>query len=69
MTIEERLIEMEIKFAYQEDLLQQLNSVVAQQQQQIGRLEETCTLLYERMRSLSSPHELHQDDNQPPPHY
>lgn len=66
---EHRLIELEIKLAYQEDLLQELNSIVAKQQKQISRLEETCTLLYDRLKSLSVATELNQPDNQPPPHY
>lgn len=69
MTTEQRLIEIEIKLAYQEDLLQQLNLIVANQQKQIAKLEETCTLLYERLKSLSAGNELVQADNQPPPHY
>lgn len=69
MTIEECLIEMEIKFAYQEDLLQELNAIVAQQQKQIGQIEETCKVLYERLKNLSAASELDSSDNQPPPHY
>jgi SlyX protein len=49
---EDRIIELEIKVAYQEDLLQALNQVVSQQQQQIDRLEGVCRLLNERMQSL-----------------
>jgi SlyX protein len=66
---EERLVGLEIKLAYQEDLLQTLNSIVTEQQKQIGRLEETCKILYERLKSLSFAEELDQTDNQPPPHY
>ncbi|MEC4749348.1 SlyX family protein [Methylomicrobium sp. Wu6] len=49
---EERIIELEIKAAYQEDLLQALNRIVSDQQQQIDRLEATCRLLNERMQNL-----------------
>jgi SlyX protein len=49
---EERIIELEIKAAYQEDLLQSLNLIVSRQQQQIDRLEATCRLLNERMKNL-----------------
>lgn len=66
---EERLVELEIKLAYQEDLLQELNSIVAQQQKQMQRLEETCKVLYDRLTSLSAAAELDQPDHQPPPHY
>jgi SlyX protein len=51
---DDRIIELEIKTAYQEDLLQELNKIVSQQQQQIDRLEATCRLLNERILSLSS---------------
>lgn len=61
-------MELEIKIAYQEDLLQELNKIVAQQQQQILLLEKTCQLLHERMNSL---HFENGDEviDQPPPHY
>ncbi len=66
---EERIIELEIKQAYQEDLIQALNRVVADQQQQIGKLEKTCKLLNDKIKSLA------QADRDPgviderPPHY
>jgi SlyX protein len=67
---EQRLIELEIKFAYQEDLLQELNSIVVQQQKQISQLEETCKLLYTRLQSIYAAVELdNQPHHQPPPHY
>jgi SlyX protein len=50
---DDRIIELEIKAAYQEDLLQELNKIVGQQQQQIERLEATSKLLNERINSLS----------------
>lgn len=51
---DDRIIELEIKAAYQEDLLQALNRIVSQQQQQIDRLEATCGVLNERIKSLST---------------
>ncbi|WP_020562786.1 SlyX family protein [Methylosarcina fibrata] len=51
---DERIIELEIKAAYQDDLLQALNETVSRQQQQIDRLEATCHLLNERIKSLSA---------------
>ena len=69
MLTEERLMELEIKLSYQEDLLQELNSIVASQQKQISQLEGTFRLLYERMKSISVEDGTNQTDNQPPPHY
>jgi SlyX protein len=54
MMSDDRIIELEIKTAYQEDLLQDLNKIVGQQQQQIDRLEATCRMLNERIKSLSA---------------
>ncbi|MGR8929592.1 MAG: SlyX family protein [Gammaproteobacteria bacterium] len=50
---ESRIIELEIKQAYQEDLIQALNQVVTDQQKQIGKLEETCKVLHEKIKSLA----------------
>jgi SlyX protein len=65
---EQRIIELEIKTAYQEDLLQDLNKIIAQQQHQILLLEKTCQLLHERMNSFRLEHSDEIID-QPPPHY
>jgi SlyX protein len=65
---EERLIDLEIKVAYQEDLLQDLNKTIAQQQHQIFLLEKTCQLLHERIKSFRV--ELTNEAiDPPPPHY
>ncbi len=66
---EERLIELEIKVAYQEDLLQTLNTIVSEQQQKIAQLEASSQLLYQRQQTLAENIDGHQQDNQPPPHY
>jgi SlyX protein len=67
---EDRIIELEIKTAYQEDLLQTLNKIVSQQQQQIDRLEATCRLLNERINSLSTEGSgVGENVEEVPPHY
>ncbi len=65
---EERIVEMEIKIAYQEDLLQALNTVLTKQQQQITRLEETCKYLNERIKTMVGSSEISQEA-EVPPHY
>ncbi|SJM91074.1 SlyX family protein [Crenothrix polyspora] len=64
-----RLIELEIKAAYQEDLLQSLNKTVGDQQQQIDRLGATCRVLSERLKSLASQNNADESLDQTPPHY
>lgn len=66
---EDRLIELEIKTAYQEDLLQSLNIAVSDQQQQIDRLAATCRVLSERIKSLANQHNDDANIDQTPPHY
>jgi len=67
---ENRLIELEIKVAYQEDLLQTLNDIIATQQQQIDRLEHAYKTMHERVNNLSSklPEDVAQHYEMPP-HY
>ncbi len=65
----DRVIELEIKSAYQEDLLQELNTVVAKQQVQIERLEATCQLLHERIKSLQNMGFTVAAEPEIPPHY
>lgn len=69
---DERIIELEIKAAYQEDLLQALNNIVSQQQQQIDRLEKTCKLLHDRIKNISNEPQFGENtsnDYEIPPHY
>jgi SlyX protein len=63
---ENRITELEIKIAYQEDLLQSLNAIVSNQQLQIGRLEETCKFLNERINNEGNLGGINQGIEKPP---
>lgn len=65
---EQRFVELEIKVAYQEDLLQALNMVISKQQRQIDQLEATSRVLLERLKGMQMqmPEE---NIDQTPPHY
>ncbi len=65
----ERLIDIETKLAHQEDLLNELNTVVTDQQAQISRLETLCRSLLDRLRSLSDGESAGGPDDERPPHY
>lgn len=66
--MENRVIELETKISYQEHLLQELNDVIASQQQQIDRLEKELQRIREHLKGdsgqLARPGE-----EAPPPHY
>jgi len=64
-----RMTELEIKVAYQDDLLQVLNDSVGQQQQQIIRLEELVRLLGVRIKSVADSGESINQGLETPPHY
>jgi SlyX protein len=66
---ESRIVELEIRQAYQEDLIQALNQVVAAQQKQIGKLEETCTVLHHKISSLAYAGPDADVGDERPPHY
>ena len=44
---EERLVNIEAKITFQEDLIEELNKTVYQQQQKLDRLEAICESLAE----------------------
>lgn len=50
---EQRFISIEIKIAYQEDTITQLNDIVCEQQNQIDALERLTQQLLGRVRDLS----------------
>ena len=66
---EERIIELEIKAAYQEELIDSLNSVVVQQQTQIAKLEETCKFLHDKIKNISYSEPEKNQLDEIPPHY
>lgn len=68
--LENRIIELEIKMAYQEDLLQTLNDIIATQQQQLDNLSHAYKSMHERVTNLAA--KIPEDSAQlheVPPHY
>jgi SlyX protein len=53
-TLEERLIDLESRLTFQEDLIDTLNTTVFRQQQQIDELELLCTRLAQLLPSGGS---------------
>lgn len=66
---EQRIIELETKISYQEDLVQELNQLVISQQQQIDKLEMLCELLKEQFKELVSSLPEGVAGDETPPHY
>ncbi|MGB9094774.1 MAG: SlyX family protein [Gallionella sp.] len=66
---EERLVNIETKIAFQEDLIEELNKTVYQQQQKLERLEAICEALARQVVSLSEARNEGMPANERPPHY
>ena len=66
---EERLVDMETRIAFQEDLIESLNKTVYQQQQKLDQLHATCIALAGQVRSLADALHEGKPANERPPHY
>ena len=67
--IEERLVNIETKISFQEDLIEELNKVVYQQQKKLNQLEAICTSLTRHIQSLAEAGNESKPANEMPPHY
>ena len=66
---QQRIEELEIKSAFQEDQLNTLNEIVARQENDIQKLWEASKILNARLKSAELGSESSDQSNQPPPHY
>jgi SlyX protein len=69
VTIEDRLVDIEIKIARQEDLVDALNQTIYQQQKKIDELEKLCAALAGRIKEMSSIDSAGNPAHEKPPHY
>lgn len=65
--LHERLAELEIRQAFQDDVIQTLSDELARQQRQIELLTQKIELLGQRLKEQN--HEFREVPNDPPPHY
>jgi SlyX protein len=65
---ESRLIELETKLAFAEDLLETLNQTVARQQGQIDSLQQQLRLLHQQIQD-ATPDAPRAPRDEIPPHY
>ncbi|HLS97708.1 MAG: SlyX family protein [Porticoccaceae bacterium] len=66
----ERITELEVRLAYQEDTLNALNGVVSRQGERIELLERMNRELYARLMDILDDHKgAKPGDEPPPPHY
>ena len=69
MMNEDRLIDLEIRIARQDDLLDELNQVIYKQQKKIDELESLCAALASQVKQLRQMSDEPSGGHEPPPHY
>ncbi len=67
--MENRLIELETRLAFQDQTLQELNSVIVRQQQEITVLTHEIENLKAQFKALAPELVASRSDETPPPHY
>lgn len=66
--VNERIIELETRLAFQEHALQELSDVMARQQAEIEHLARALKDAQERLRGITAP-VAERAEETPPPHY
>lgn len=69
MSTEDRFVEIEIKVAHQEDLVDALNQMVYQQQKKLDELEALCAALARQIKEMREAAAERGPANEKPPHY
>ncbi len=54
INIEQRLIELESKVAFQEHIIDELNGVIISQQEQIDRIEQEFSVAHSQLKAVLS---------------
>lgn len=67
-SVDQRLMELEIKSSFTEDLVERLNEVIVRQQAQIDRLQREVIEMREQARA-ADPGSLRSLRDEMPPHY
>ncbi|OOZ37860.1 SlyX family protein [Solemya velesiana gill symbiont] len=65
----EELIDLQTRLAFQDDAIQELNSTVARQQNQILELQKAIEQLRQQVKTLTPSQVASPDEEAPPPHY
>lgn len=65
----ERLTELEVRVAFQDQTIQDLNEVVTRQQREIDRLAKELEAVKSRLAGLAPSMVIPPEDEKPPPHY
>ena len=68
MSLEERVMELDSRLAFQDDTLLALNDVIVEQQRVVDRLQLQMAALLKRYEEVMGQYEASEEEA-PPPHY
>lgn len=63
------IVDLQTRLAFQDGLLEELNDIVTSQQKQIERLETAIAALKSQIETLQQSQMVRPGDEPPPPHY
>ena len=69
MTPEDRIVELEMRQAFQDDTIQALNDVIAEQSKAVERLQLQVAELIKRYEEMVGQYGAEEGEEAPPPHY
>ncbi|MDH5369365.1 MAG: SlyX family protein [Gammaproteobacteria bacterium] len=67
--MENKIIDLESKLAFQDETINELNEVITDQQNQLDVLREEIRLLNLRISSVAEASNVSEEKEPPPPHY
>lgn len=68
MNLEERVMELESRLAFQDDTIQALNDVLVVQRRELDHLQQQMAAVLKRQEEIGNQFETFEEDV-PPPHY
>lgn len=67
--MENKIIDLQTKLAFQDETINELNEVITDQQNQLDKLREDIRLLGLRISSIAESSNVSDEKEPPPPHY
>ena len=67
--MENKIVDLQSKLAFQDETINELNEVITDQQNQLDQLREEIRLLGLRIASVAESSSVSEEKEPPPPHY
>ena len=68
-TLEDRIAELEMRLAFQDDVINTLSEQVAKQEMDIRELWDAKRMVHKQLKDISPSNIRPEDEETPPPHY